>query len=188
MTRELLKKENIREDLLTVYKSRNAIHGEWRLCYIAPLVGVALALFHLRFVWLGVLALVPAAFHAVLLVLDRRKNRRNMAEILDGLDRGEISVSEEILSHIAEEAAYEPHVRGKRIHAAKRIHVFYFRSGGSWRHVETETHYRWSKEFYMTPEGLENTSLAGDTFYVIRLQDQPDVAYIYNKKLFAWEE
>lgn len=190
MKKEILRKENIREDLLKAIEQRNAVRWEWRMCYIGPLVAGSLVMMlcFFQYWWLGLLTLVPAVYHAVFLVRDLQKNRKITAALRDSLERDEISVSEEILSHIAEEAVYEPHRRGRGARSMKAVQVFYFRSGASWRHYEVAKHYGWSKEFHMTPAGLENTSAAGDAFYFIRLQSDGDVGYIYNKKLFEYKE
>ena len=190
MKKEILRKENVREDLLKAIEKRDAIRWEWRMCYIGPLVAGSLVMMlcFFQYWWLGLLTLLPVIYHAACLVLDLRKNRKITAALKDSLERDEISVSEEILSHIAEEAVYEPHRHGRGSRSMKAVHVFYFRSGASWRHYEVDRHYGWSREFHMTPAGLENTSVAGDTFYFVRLQSDGDVGYIYNKKLFEYKE
>jgi hypothetical protein len=190
MKKEILRKENVREDLLKAIEKRDAIRWEWRMCYIGPLVAGSLVMMlcFFQYWWLGLPTLLPAIYHAACLALDLRKNRKITAALKDSLERDEISVSEEILSHIAEEAVYEPHRHGRGSRSMKEVHVFYFRSGASWRHYEVDRHYGWSREFHMTPAGLENTSVAGDAFYFVRLQGMNDVAYLYNKKLFEWKE
>lgn len=189
MQKELLKKENIREDLLKVIEERKDIHWEWRLCYIAPLISLALLICLVWCQpWLGLLVFLPAVYHIVRLILALREIRARKKEILTQLDRGDLTISEEVLSHIAEENVHEPHRGFRHAHSTKMVHTYYFRSGASWRKCATEKHYAWSKLYNLSPAGLENTSVAGNTFYYVRLQSDGDIGYIYNKKMFVYKE
>ena len=189
MQKELLKKENIREDLLKVIEERKDIHWEWRLCYIAPLISLALLICLIWCQpWLGLLAFLPAVYHIVRLVFALRENRTREKELLSRLERGDLTISEEVLSHIAEETVYEPHVGHRRAHSLKTVQIYYFQSGASWRHHPVEKHYAWSKLYNLSPAGLENTSVAGNVFYYVRLQSDGDIGYIYNKNFFEYRE
>lgn len=189
MTKEIVRNENIREDLIKVIEERDDIQWEWRLCYIVPFASLALMIcFLLPNVWLGLVAFLPAVYHVVRLIWELRRSRARKKEIRIRIERGDLTVSEEILSHIAEETVYEPHRGHRRSHMANLAYVFYFQSGASWRHYPVKKHYAWSKVYDLTPQGLENTSVAGDTFYYIRLQSDGDIGYIYNKKMFVYKE
>ncbi len=189
MQKEILKKENIREDLLKVIEERKNIHWEWRVCYIAPLISLALLICLVwGQPWLGLLAFLPAVYHIVRLFLALRESRTHKKELLTQFDRGDITISEEVLSHIALETVYEPHAGSRRARSAKIVHIYYFRSGASWRNYPVEKHYAWSKLYDMSPKGLENTSVAGDAFYYVRLQSDGEIGYVYNKKLFEYRE
>ena len=189
MQKEILRKENIREDLLKVIGKRKDVVGEWRLCYIVPLISLALIIcFVWHQPWLGLLAFLPAVYHIVRLVLALRESRTREKELLSRLERGDLTISEEVLSHIAEETVYEPHVGHRRARSVKTVQIYYFRSGASWRHYPVEKHYAWSKLYNLSPEGLENTSVAGNVFYYVRLQSDGDIGYIYNKNFFEYQE
>lgn len=187
MTKEIVRNENIREDLLRVIQEKDSIQWEWRLCYIVPCAMAALVVcFAWPNVWLGLAAFLPTVYHIVRLIWELRRSRARKKEIQTQIERGNLCVSEEILSHIAEETVYEPHRVQRRM--AELVRVFYFQSGTSWRHPRVEKHYVWSKVYDLSPAGLENTSVAGDTFYYIRLQSDGDIGYIYNKKMFTYRE
>ena len=189
MTKEIVRNENIREDLLKVIEERDDIQWEWRLCYIVPFATAALCVgFLFSSVWLGLAASVPTVYHIVRLVWELRRSYARKKEIRIRIERGDLTVSEEILSHIAEETVYEPHRGHRRSHMANLAYVFYFQSGASWRHYPVKKHYAWSKVYDLTPQGLENTSVAGDTFYYIRLQSDGDIGYIYNKNFFEYRD
>lgn len=192
MQKEILRKENIREDLLKVIEERKNIHWEWRLYYIIPTTIVALAVGFLLAPWWGFAVYLIAAYHIVYLVQELRVNRAHKKKLLTQIERGDISISEEVLSHIAVENVYEPHAghrRGShRYNSTKPVSFFYFRSGASWRECSAEKHYTWSKLYDMSPKGLENTSVAGDVFYYVRLQSDGEIGYVYNKKLFEYRE
>ena len=64
--------------------------------------------------------------------------------------------------------------------------VFYFENG-KWRIPETGTLYAWSKEMYISPEGLDNTSVPGNQFYIVRRRGEAEIAYAYNKKFFEYK-
>ena len=189
MTKEILRKENIREDLLKVIRERNDIQWEWRLSYIVPLATLALIFwFAWPMPWLGLVVFFPSVYHIFRLVQKLRMSHAHKKELMSQFERGDLSISEEVLSHISEETVYEPHQGHRRAHTTKLVHIFYFQSGASWRHHPVEKHYAWSKLYDLSPEGLENTSVAGDAFYYVRLQSDGEIGYVYNKKLFEYME
>ena len=48
--------------------------------------------------------------------------------------------------------------------------------------------YTWSDTFEMSREGIANTSLQGDTFYVVRLNSTGKIAVAYNEKFFDYKK
>jgi hypothetical protein len=99
------------------------------------------------------------------------------------LDRGDVCISVEKLSHIAEDTIYEPHRGRRRVHSTKIVTFYYFTSGGRWR-VPSGEHYEWSGDYRLSSKGLENVSLVGDEFYYVSLQGYHEVSYIYPCKYF----
>ncbi|MBQ8381832.1 MAG: hypothetical protein IJX47_01360 [Clostridia bacterium] len=74
------------------------------------------------------------------------------------------------------------------IHRYKRVDIFYvlsFKSFGRYR-VPSQQHYAWSELYSMSPSGIYNTSIVGDTFYIAVRKDDPKKAplWVYNAKLF----
>ena len=73
------------------------------------------------------------------------------------------------------------------IHRYKRVEVFYvlsFKSFGKYR-VPAQQHYAWSELYSMSPDGIYNTSIIDDTFYIaVRKDDPKKILWVYNAKLF----
>ena len=61
-------------------------------------------------------------------------------------------------------------------------HNFSYRFNTGEKHL-----YRWSKEMSMTFEGLYNTSLSGDEFYIVVDTVTHNLLYAYNTKFFTLE-
>ncbi len=64
--------------------------------------------------------------------------------------------------------------------------IMYF-SHGSWC-VLDDTYYRWSKEFNLSKEGIKNTSIVGDEFYIATCRGASEIGCAYNKKFFELDE
>ena len=143
-------------------------------------------------IFVGLLVFSIAAYHIVRYAIEYKEYKTNKNAIISLIERGEISIATEILSHIANETIYEPHQvrrgRGRRANATKTITVYYFDGGASWRVPTVEKHYSWSKDFYISSKGLGNISMKGDEFYFVSLQSHHDIAYIYPCKNFELDE
>ena len=65
------------------------------------------------------------------------------------------------------------------------FYVLTFQNSGSYE-VPERQHYEWSELYSMSHRGVYNTSIAGDTFYIVRLKDDPKrrILEVYNTKLF----
>lgn len=52
------------------------------------------------------------------------------------------------------------------------------------------THYTWSKDYYLSPDGMFNTSIVDDTFYLVIFTHDPlqKITMIYNTKFFKLQE
>ena len=68
------------------------------------------------------------------------------------------------------------------------VTVYSFRSGVSWTDWRQQPHYQWSREYRLTPQGLENISVAGNHFYIVSMRDHPEISHIYPCKLFESDE
>ena len=185
MKKEKITLEAIKQDLMKMVNFQLSNKNDWRFSYIVPITLLAvMAGVLLKNVIVGLLIFAVAAYHIVRYVIEYREHKKSKLAIISLVERGEISISNEVFSHIANETIYEPHSVGRRARATKVITVYYFNSGSSWRVPNVDKHYAWSKEFYISSKGLENISISGDEFYIVSLQSHHEIAYIYPCKNF----
>ena len=185
MTKETLTLQGIINDLSLVAHYNQYKTEEWRFAYIVPSAAFAMAFWlMLKSIWLALLLFAPAVYHIVRYLMEYKKYRAEKKALNDVICRGDISISVEKLSHIAEETVYEPHRHGRHTHATKQVTMFYFNSGAGWRVPQVFDHYAWSAEYHLSTEGLKNVSVSGNDFFYITLQGYHDVAYVYPCKLF----
>ena len=186
MKKEKITLEAIKQDLLKIANFQLSNKSEWRFSYIIPITILAvMAGVYFKNIFVGLLVFSIAAYHIVRYAIEYKEYKTNKNAIISLIERGEISIATEILSHIANETIYEPHqVRRRGANATKTITVYYFDGGASWRVPLLGKHYSWSSENYISTKGLENISVKGDEFFVMRLQGRSDVAYIYPCKFF----
>ena len=185
MKKEKLTIEGIKSDLIKItnYQVRNK--ADWRLSYIVPFASLAILLGVLmKNIFVGMAIFCVAAYHIFWFIMEYKEYKAKKSAILSIIECGEISVSTEILSHIANDVVYEPHTVGKRRNSTKTITLYHFNGGASWRVPLFDKHYEWSKEYYISTKGLENISISGDEFYFVSLKGYYDIAYIYPCKSF----
>ena len=180
-------------DLLKIAEYHMNIIEEWRFAYIVPLSALAVLLgYLLNSIPVGVLVFLPALYHAVRFIIAYRNFRREKKAVIAALDRRDMQVAVDTLGNISKETVYEPRIRsfGSRVRALtlREATFFNFRSGLRFRLPHLGTHYAWSRELYLSAEGLENISLEGDEFYCISLRNHPDLVYIYPCKYFTLDE
>ncbi len=188
MVKERLTAKAVKSDLLQIINDIDFTTSEWRIAFIIPTAILAIFFgFILQSVIVGLVIAIFPAYHTVRFIMEIVAVSKVRRGLMDGVERGEISVCRETLSHIAQELIYEPHSSGRHASVSKEVKVFYFQGGSSWR-LRPIFYYSWSETFRMSPTGLCNTSVQGDEFYVIRLQEQYEVACVYNTKMFEWEE
>lgn len=185
MTKEKLTLDAIKLDLTKIADHQISCKSEWRFTYIIPITLLAILLgVLLQNLFVGVIISSVAVYHIVRYIIDYKKYKAKKMAILSVIERGEISISIEIFSYIVNKAVYEPHQVGKRSRMTKTVTVYHFGGGTSWRAPLYERYYEWSKDFYISPKGLENISIAGDEFFFVALQEYHDIAYIYPCKNF----
>lgn len=188
MTKEKITLQAVKQDLTAFAIFLQSNKAEWRFAYIIPITLIAVIMgIVLGNVWIGALIFLPSVYHIVRYVIDYRDYKAKKSALLSVIDRGDVSVSIEKLSHIAKETIYEPHRHSKGSHSMREITVYYFEGGASWRAPNFYKYYAWSKDFYISPTGLENISLCGDEFFYVSLQGYHDIAYIYPCKSFELE-
>lgn len=188
MTKEILTDEHIRQDVLGNEVKKARTNDNKTLVWVMPIIAVAiLAGVFVSWVWgvlIGLLSIIP-------IVLYFKQNQADNDVIFEVEHDGELIVEIDTLSHIDKELIYEPHTHRSfsgRTHTdySKYVTVFYF-DHGKWRIPETETLYAWSKEMYISPEGLDNTAVPGNRFYIVRRKGEAEIAYAYNTKFFEYK-
>ncbi len=186
MTKEILTDEKIRQDVLGNEVKKANVNDNKTLVWIMPIAVAAIlagVYVHVLFgVAIGLLVIFP-------IYLYFKQNREDNDTIFEVQHDGKLIVEIDTLSHITTETVYEPHSVGyagrRHTQYHKTVTVFVFHNG-TWRVPETEKLYAWSKEMYISPKGLENTSLQGDKFYIVRRLGNAEVAYVYNTKFFTY--
>lgn len=190
MSKETLSLDNIKQDLNAVAYSTISNESDWRFSYVISFSALAvLCGIITKSIWVGLLIFAVAAYHIVFYIIAYKEYLTHKKAIRQLIKRGDISISLEKLSHIAEETVYEPWSgRRGRTHFTKLIRVYNFMSGGSWRVPDVDKHYKWSKTHYISLSGLANISVQGNEFFYISLQGYPEIAYIYPLKLFELDK
>jgi hypothetical protein len=98
------------------------------------------------------------------------------------LDACDISVGETRLSSVYDDVRRV----GGRFGRYEAIFHFCF-AAGEWCLTNTML-YKWSKEYHLSVDGLENISLEGDEFYAVIDNETQTVVYAYPKKFFEYEK
>lgn len=98
------------------------------------------------------------------------------------LDACDISVSETKLTSVYEDVRRV----GGRYGRYEAIFHFCF-AVGEWCLTNTML-YKWSQEYHLSVDGLENISLEGDEFYAVIDNETQTVVYAYPKKFFEYEK
>ena len=190
MQKEVLTLEKIAKDLRVVAKKKMEKISEWRFLYIFSftLFAICIGAFF-NSIWIGILIFSVAAYHIVRYVMEYRAQYAIKKSIKSLINRGEISISVENFSHFGLEYVHEPRVRyvnGRAVmDLGREVKFMFFMSGTSWRVPIVKNHYAWSKEYYVSTEGLDNISLQGDEFYYVTLQGDYDISYVYPCKFFT---
>lgn len=188
MKKELLTTDNIKHDLLISIRSNYVNKSEWRLTssFAITLFAITTGIF-LKNIWIGLAIFAPAVYLAVRYIIAEKKFKSKVRAAEDAVDREEFIISLETLEKVREETIYEPHTYGGKHRSTKDFYFFYFTSGIKWRMPRIAKHYEWSKEYYISSEGLNNTSVSGNEFYFVKLESEPKVSYVYNTKFFELE-
>ena len=183
MKKEKITLENIKHDLNLIADTKFKIKLE-RHCPIL-ICGVLLALMFglvTRF-WIGLLIFLLFVPECFLFANSYKKYRSAKIAIMQINERKDISISDEIFTHISTETIHEPRLWKMQHNGRQEIKLLTFNSGLKWRLYYKE-HYAWSKEFHTSAQGLINTSIEGNEFYAVSLQKYLDIEYVYPCKFF----
>lgn len=196
MEKQRLTACDIAADMATVISHKRRIAFGWRMEFIVPsaftifivslsMTGFGLSIGHIILMWVFGLVI---GYNLIMLFIQLLRTRKASKAIYRGLLRSDVSVTVEKFSHIAEDTIYEPYFAGRWFSFFKIIRVYYFSSGENWREPVCRSHYSWSLQCEVSSKGLENSSIAGEEFYVVTLNSDRSVKYIYNTKLFELAE
>lgn len=184
MTKERLTPSAVRSDLKSVLDEKKHNAFLHRFAFITPLVvaSAVLSLLPAPFNYLLVLCAIPIIYNIVMLITTLVSFDK-LYKKLDALTLDDITVTEERFSHYATETIYEPSISYFRhFWWHKTIELMYFSSGKDWRLPIKRPYYAWSS-IYPT-ENIKNSTLDGDTFFLIVLNDDRTLKYAYNQSRF----
>ena len=174
--KDLLTDANIKSDLLKVEKNNfSGITVLYTTLIVAlVLLAALLSIFHL---YIGMIAAVAPLCTLIVYLYKCRCTlmRRKMIE------HGGYTVTVEKLCNVLDEEDTERNIRMNRSGTAWYL---YFPSQ-KW--YIPSRNYLWSKRYHMSCEGVVNTSIVDDEFYVVLFNDTYDVGYAYPAKFFVWE-
>ena len=189
MKKNIITLDAIKKDLVKIANDQMSNKDDWRLSYIIPITLLAILIgVFFKNIFIGVVIFSLAAYHIVFYILEYKEYKAKKRAVLSLIERSEISISTETLSHITDDVIYEPHRFGRKTRPLKTITLYCFIGGFFWRVPIVYKHYEWSQDFYISTKGLENISIAGDEFFVVSLQEHHDIAYIYPCKFFVLDE
>ncbi len=181
MTKEVLTKENIQKDVLAYVKRIADAKGSY-LLDIGVYSMILLILLACAGAWQIAL---PFALVPIISFLRYIPWWRAAREERGEASQGEFTIVREKLSHIAEETIYEPRYLGRYTRNMHSVRFLYFPCG-QWR-IQPRN-YTWSKTFYMSGQGVENTSLVGDEFYIAIVNSTQEICAVYNTKFFTYTD
>lgn len=177
MKKECLTDRDIKSDLLAREKSKTKRKLRLSVLSVIYILVISATVGLLTFIWIGVLAALLALIPSVILIRDIRRASARKQAVLNG----EYRVICEKFSHIATDHVYEP--RLLRRSAMREVTFLYF---GSKRWTADWLNYTWSKDFELSCEGLINTSIEGDEFYLVCFLDDHEIGCAYPKKFFEY--
>ncbi|MBQ2827505.1 MAG: hypothetical protein IJF13_09785 [Clostridia bacterium] len=188
--KDLLTEENIKSDLMvTSYAGVEKKHEPlYYLVYVLFGISFVLAYF-LRSPWylfIGPIAYLITPF--IVLIKDTVKHKRRKQAILGS----GFTVREDTLSHVNLESVPASHSRRmlskNTAFGIEEKYVFHF-NGCDWEAPKGVGNlYNWSENYYMSLEGIYNTSLMGDEFYIVERNLDGEIGCIYNKKFFEYKK
>ena len=188
MKKETLTDDIIRQDILVHEVKKAKTNDKKTLVWIGPISAAALVAGYLVSWALGALIALLIIIPVVLYFKQEKEDEEIVESVTSG---GEFTICTDVPSHIGQETVYEPHYHHNNIgrnktHYTKAVTVYFF-DNAKWRVPETDKLYAWSKEMYISPQGLDNTSLRGDEFYLVTRLGESEVAYAYNRKFFEYK-
>lgn len=183
MQKEIFTKENCQTDIIKRINDEIFVYAVHSVFWILTslLLGFVIYLAtHLS--WLLVLiALLPIPYPVYKFIQLSQSKRKAQKCDFEVIEAELVRISEHEPKNLF--LAYPP-MRSSGFFSDFYALALYFSNCG--RYIVPHSNYTWSKTFDMSRDGIKNTSLLGDTFYVVILNGDP--IYAYNKRFFEYKE
>lgn len=184
MQKEILTPSNCKKDLAPQATEKfnpfliAALSMLWLLCGVTGIFSFAMESGDGSGITMTVMLVVMGAVPLVLYITDVLTAPARAKKLAQKVALLEIEFIEDTLERAFEDV----------LHRSKRVEVFYvlsFQNFGRYR-VPAQQHYAWSELYSMSPDGIYNTSIIGDTFYIAIRKGDPKKTplWVYNAKLF----
>lgn len=190
MKKEKITLDNIKEDLeYFAYLNMSKKAGVYVALLILAFILAFIAGMIVESFLTGLLVMVIASVCPIVILIIEKSKRKKMQNTVRSVStRKDISISVEELSHISEETASAPSWTGSH-RRVKLNYVWHFTSGAEWvKPLYFSGFFLWSKEYSLGESGFITTSVAGNKFYYVSLQSDPDINFIYPCKFFELDE
>lgn len=175
MQKEKLKQENIIKDLCQ-NESLRYDRAPYRLIpgVLLTMIAVLIAVF--LNIWVGA---VLGLFAFALLIWEGRYYLQ-YRKLLSSVRAGQFTVTSEVLTGCSKE---DVRISGFTCWK-KPQYVLHF---GSEDYCVIQDNYPWSRDYRLGYDGMINTSIVGDEFWVVRPNETQEIGAVYNKKFFDFD-
>lgn len=194
MVKENLTVENIKKDLLKIAEKQPRVRTKvFKLKKVLAFAVLVIACFCSLLG--GIDAVIPLiaistisfeACYYICDLIDDIQHALRVKKYKKAVESQKYTFSDEKLISI--DVPLTPGRAGKLVRNTISRPVFCFESGEKWLFLYDVKYYEWSKELYLSGDGLYNSSMPGDEFYTVRVSEYPDVSCIYNKKFFTFND
>ena len=183
--KEKLTRDKIISDLLLSEVNSSSMKNKVHYVYIIPIALLAIgAAVVTGIVYIALFILIIPIYHVFLLYRFYTESKSRRMRIINA----DISIKTDVLERITTEQIYvSKYAFGNTRHNIKTVTYFHF-SMRKWKVPDVITHYDWSENYYLSQEGLRNTSVEGNEFYLVSIRDEYEVGYAYNKKFFELDD
>lgn len=189
MTKEKITLDSIKHDFCVVAKYKFFFYsqGGFALFICAAPLTVLLNIFAISMVKYITYFCLPiyllCVYFIVVYLSGYSKYRKNKKAIRSLWMREQISISTERFSHKSEKR-----IRHGGTSFGKWIYKYNFKSGASWEIPMVIKHYAWSPEARFSTNGIDNITSEDDEFIFVRMQDDPEIAYVYPCEVFELDK
>ncbi len=193
MKKEVLTSKNIEQNVIAFKKKQLKVrYSALQMLIAALFVSVLLIIFAFKFIhWIVGLVSLLLPVVAVAVFLPRIRAEKLYKTTVTC---GEYTVIKDTLVNVDKETVVEPNPhRGINIYIGRRRRnhlyinevAFLYFSSRKWR-IPYRC-YEWSSLYNMSRDGISNTSIIGDEFYLVILNDTQEICVAYNAKFFEYK-